>query len=52
MNIQPSWENGWQFVSWIGGPAAARTWAKKSGEYVAPARERRFASFHAGAMLW
>lgn len=51
MNSQFSNRNGWQLVCWIGGPAAARTWLKNSGDSTAPVSSRRFWSFHAGSML-
>ena len=52
MNIQFSYRNGWQFVCWIGGPPAARTWLKNSGLSIACASSRRFSSFQAGSVLW
>ena len=52
MNIQFSYRNGWQFVCWIGGPPAARTWLKNSGLSIACVSSRRFSSFQAGSVLW
>ena len=52
MNSQFSYRNGWQFVCWIGGPPAARTWPKNSGLRTAWVISRRFWSCHAGSMLW
>ena len=51
MNSQFPNRNGWQLVCWIGGPAAARTWLKNSGDSTAPVSSRRFWSFHAGSTL-
>ena len=36
----------------MGGPAAARTWLKKSGLSIVLVSSRRFSSFHAGSVLW